>query len=74
MRSTASDEKNMGNGERLMLYRGFKGLKQAIKVEFKLGRYSDVGHDGQTTYFNSVALLTDKPARPSNTTANCSPT
>lgn len=57
-----------------MLYRGFKGLKQAIKVEFKLGRYSDVGHDGQTTYFNSVALLTDKPARPSNTTANCSPT
>jgi hypothetical protein len=23
--------------------RGFKGLKQAIKLEFKLGRYSDVG-------------------------------
>ena len=22
--------------------RGFKGLKQAIKVEFKLGRYTDV--------------------------------
>jgi hypothetical protein len=27
----------------LYCYRGFKGLKQAIKLEFKLGRYSDVG-------------------------------
>lgn len=26
----------------LMTFRGFKGLKQAIKLEFKLGRYSDV--------------------------------
>lgn len=26
-----------------MISRGFKGLKQAIKLEFKLGRYSDVG-------------------------------
>lgn len=26
----------------LTMYRGFKGLKQAIKLEFKLGRYSDV--------------------------------
>lgn len=24
------------------LCRGFKGLKQAIKLEFKLGRYDDV--------------------------------
>lgn len=24
--------------------RGFKGLKQAIKLEFKLGRYGDVGN------------------------------
>lgn len=30
-------------GERcLELYRGFKGLKQAIKLEFKLGRYDEV--------------------------------
>lgn len=26
----------------LTAFRGFKGLKQAIKLEFKLGRYSDV--------------------------------
>lgn len=26
----------------LMTFRGFKGMKQAIKLEFKLGRYSDV--------------------------------
>lgn len=64
----------MKNEEGLISFRGFKGLKQAIKVEFKLGRYSDVGRDGQTPRPNSVALLTDKPARPSNTTANCSHT
>jgi hypothetical protein len=28
----------------LLRHRGFKGLKQAIKLEFKLGRYSDVGN------------------------------
>lgn len=39
-----------------MLFRGFKGLKQAIKVEFKLGRYSDVGHDGQTPPFQLCGL------------------
>ena len=27
----------------ILVTRGFKGLKQAIKLEFKLGRYSDVG-------------------------------
>lgn len=26
--------------------RGFKGLKQAIKLEFQLGRYSDVSANG----------------------------
>ena len=32
-----------GNRMLILVTRGFKGLKQAIKLEFKLGRYSDVG-------------------------------
>lgn len=30
---------------RCYLQRGFKGLKQAIKVEFKLSRYEDVSYE-----------------------------
>ena len=30
--------------------RGFKGLKQAIKLEFKLGRYNDVSASAPFCY------------------------
>lgn len=38
-----------------MIGRGFKGLKQAIKLEFKLGRYDKV--DGVTTHFVRCSLI-----------------
>lgn len=37
-----------------LYFRGFKGLKQAVKLEYKFGKYDKVlqGHDhlGSTTY------------------------
>lgn len=48
---------------------GFKGLKQAIKLEFKLGRYEKVS----MLHFASSRSLADSP-RPSSTTQNSLPT
>lgn len=51
------------------LSRGFKGLKQAIKLEFKLERYGDV----RSFFKRTSSPYADYP-RPSNTTANSLPT
>jgi hypothetical protein len=50
---------------------GFKGLKQAIKLEFKLGRYEKVGRGCQVIL---PMRSTDPICRPSNTTPNSSHT
>lgn len=47
-------------------YRGFKGLKQAIKLEFKLGRYSDVSprrlsHIDMSDWFQGYRTLPGTP-------------
>ena len=48
---------------------GFKGLKQAIKLEFKLGKYDKVSRHTERLRGGDIDL-----ARPSNTIPNCSPT
>lgn len=46
---------------------GFKGLKQAIKLEFKLGRYDDVS-DGDCRKQRRMNMANGVIHRPSNTT------
>ena len=42
-RATGTEEKTLQFNTRLTVGRGFKGLKQAIKLEFQLARYDKVG-------------------------------